>query len=490
MTTLTMNGTSQQKNGTQQLSDNNSNFSFIGKEMSWISHRANNLLSHLLSPGENFSDQELHLPDTTTHYGKFLVDWKADETERMAIGICFAQLYFPTAFDSFLNVFAKGGKRHSNVGGKLIESDGRFYPTIRTLAFIMAGNDFEKYARYTNQLSSGHRLFKEGILLVTENQDARSFVEMEVRLNEIYYPTLLDGTEPRLDAEVGFPASRNTGKHTMNEVVLDEKTIIEMNEIKDFAWKINELQALPEKKMYKGYCVCVFTGEPGTGKTHTAVAMGNELKMPVYTVNTAQLVSKYIGETEKNLDKVLNRFNNKNCILFFDEAEAIFSKRTEVKDSHDRYANQEQSFLLQKMTEFNGIIILATNVQDIRQHMDKAFLRRFYRIINIPFPNYPERKLIWEKTLGQSFTYEDGLADRMAKDYQLVGGSIHNVVSDGVIKALKAKSKVITFEMMELALRSEFNKTGRKYEVCSDEMVHQFPARRFGQGFEQRSMIA
>ena len=484
-----MNGLSRQENTTQQLPSANPNFSFIGKEMSWISNRANSLLNHLLTPGEFFSPEQLHLPDPLTHYGKFMVDWKANETERMAISICFAQLYFPTAFDSFLNVFAKRGKRLSNVGGKLIESEGRFYPTVRTLAFIMAGNDFEKYAHYTNLLSSGHRLFQEGILLVTESRDARSFIEMEVRLNEIYYPALLNGAEPRLDAEVGFPASRNTGTHTMNEVVLDDNTVVEMNEIKNFAWKIDELQALPEKRMYKGYCVCVFTGEPGTGKTHTAVAMGNELKMPVYTVNTAQLVSKYIGETEKNLDKVLNRFNNKNCILFFDEAEAIFSKRTEVKDSHDRYANQEQSFLLQKMTEFNGIIILATNVQDIRQHMDKAFLRRFYRIINIPFPNYPERKLIWEKTLGQSFTYEDGLVDRMAKNYQLVGGSIHNVVSDGVIKALTAKSKVITFEMMEPALKSEFNKTGRKYEVCTDEMVYQNPVRRFGPGYEKRSMI-
>ncbi len=470
--------------------ESSADFDFIGRELRWVSSRVNRLLNSIINPEEIFSAELSPEYDTQSNYGKFLVNWNADELERMAIGICFAQLYFPSAFDGFLRVFGKGGARHSNVGGIIKESSVRFYPTVRTLAWIMSGNNPISYARYVNQLSSGHRLFTEGVLLVKENPDESAFVEMEVRLNEIYFPTLLEGVEPRLDAEAGFPATRNYAKHNMSDVVLDAETRKEMEEIYLFAKQISNLSSIPERKMYKGYCVCVFTGEPGTGKSYSAGAMGNELSMPVYTVNTAQLVSKYIGETEKNLERVLNRFNNKNCILFFDEAEAIFSKRTEVKDSHDRYANQEQSFLLQKMTEFNGIIILATNVQDIRQHMDKAFLRRFYRIINIPFPNYAERKLIWEKTLGPSFTYEPGLADRMARDYQLSGGSIHNVVSDGVIKALSMNSRVITFEMMERALISEFSKTGRKYEVVIDEHVHINPARRFGTGYEKRSMIA
>ncbi len=467
-----------------------SGFDVIASELQWVSNRVNRLLNSIINPEEVFSAEPLQNFDSDSNYGKFLVSWKADELERMAIGICFAQLYFPSAFDGFLRVFGKGGARHSNVGGIIKESSVRFYPTVRTLAWIMSGNNPQTYARYVNQLSSGHRLFTEGVLLVKENPDESAFVEMEVKLNEIYFPTLLEGVEPRLDAESGFPASRNYANHNMSDVVLDAETRKEMEEIYLFAKQISNLNTIPEKKMYKGYCVCVFTGEPGTGKSYSAGAMGNELGMPVYTVNTAQLVSKYIGETEKNLERVLNRFNNKNCILFFDEAEAIFSKRTEVKDSHDRYANQEQSFLLQKMTEFNGIIILATNVQDIRQHMDKAFLRRFYRIINIPFPNYAERKLIWEKTLGASFTYEPGLVDRMARNYQLSGGSIHNVVSDGVIKALSINSRVINFEMMERGLISEFLKTGRKCEVILDEQVYVDAARRFGPGYEKRTMIA
>lgn len=485
-----MNNSAPQENQSVASTQRDVNFDFIRSELQWVSIRVNKLLNSIINPEERFAEDPLYVVHGDSYYEKFLLKWNADELERMAIGICFAHLYFPTAFDCFLRVFGKGETRHSNVGGIFKESSVRFYPTVRTLAWIMSGNNPATYARYLNQLSSSHRLFKEGILLVKENPDETSFVEMEVKLNEIYFPTLLEGEDPRLDAESGFPASRNHGKHNMHDVVLDETTRREMEEIYLFAKQINRLCALPDKHMYKAYCVCVFTGEPGTGKSYSATAMGNELNMPVYTVNTAQLVSKYIGETEKNLERVLNRFNNKNCILFFDEAEAIFSKRTEVNDSHDRYANQEQSFLLQKMTEFNGVIILATNVQDIRQHMDKAFLRRFYRIINIPFPNYPERKLIWEKTLGSSFTYEQGLSDRMARDYQLSGGSIHNVVSDGVIKALSINSKEIRFEMMERALMSEFNKTGRKYEVVPDELVHVNPARRFGAGYEKRSMIS
>ncbi|HEU4717108.1 MAG TPA: ATP-binding protein [Bacteroidia bacterium] len=462
------------------------NISFIVRELGWFSARIRMVLG--IDPDQEFSLQNMPPADEKTHYGKFLTGWKADEMERMAIGLCFAQLYKPGTLGGFLALLQNPGHRQ-DVGGLFKEGSGRFYLTVRTLAFVMSGRDQEKYGYYSSSLTRRHRLFAEGILLTENPLGENSFLDYAVYLNDIYYATLLHGSLPLLDGESGFPAVQSKATHTLEDVVLDEETRKEIGEIHTFAEQMNELWALPDASMYRGNCVCIFTGEPGTGKSHSAVALGNEFGMPVYLVNTAQLVSKYIGETEKNLEKVLDRFDNKNCILFFDEAESIFSKRTEVKDAHDRYANQEQSFLLWKMTKFRGIIILATNVQDIRQYFDKAFLRRFYRIINIPFPNYPERKKLWEKSLGSSFRYEDGLTERLAKDFQLTGGSIYNIVSDGVIKALKEKTGVITYELLANALRSEFTKTGRKFEICTDEMVYQNPVRRFGPGYESRTMI-
>ena len=462
----------------------NNQLAFLNAELTRLSARIHSIL-HKEKPDEN----EIVFPlKPGSHYSNFLIHWEADEISRMAIGLCFAQLYKPGTLSEFLSVLENPGLRQ-DVGGLFKDGSGRFYLTVRTIAFVIAGGDQEKYGYCSSCLTRKHRLFTEGLLLTENPLSESSFLDHAVYLNDIYYSTLLHGSLPVLDGESGFPATRSKAAHTLNDVVLDEKTRSNIDEIKTFAEQMNNLWSLPDSEMYKGNCVCIFTGEPGTGKSHCAAALGNEFGMPVYIVNTAQLVSKFIGETEKNLEKVLDRFDNKNCILFFDEAESIFSKRTDVKDAHDRYANQEQSFLLWKMTKFHGIIILATNVQDIRQYFDKAFLRRFYRIINIPFPDYAERKKLWEKSLGKSFSYEEGLSNRLAKDYQLTGGSIYNIISDGVIKALKAKTKIFTYELLEPALKSEFSKSGRKFEVCTDEMVDQNPARRLGPGYERRGMI-
>ena len=137
--------------------------------------------------------------------------------------------------------------------------------------------------------------------------------------------------------------------------------------------------------------IFLFYGPPGTGKTLTAGLLGNELEIDVYKVDISMVVSKYIGETEKNLELLFARAADKGWILFFDEADALFGKRTGVRDAHDKYANQEVSFLLQRIEDFNGLIILATNMKN---NIDDAFIRRFNSIIRFPLPNAEERKLI------------------------------------------------------------------------------------------------
>ncbi|MDQ3109568.1 MAG: ATP-binding protein [Bacteroidota bacterium] len=464
------------------------NIQFVNTELKWLTDRILQLIT-TEDPSELLPHAPMQALDERSHYAKFMLDWNANEAERVAIALCFTHLYRPELLSGFFAALKNNDKR-SAAGIYTSEQTGQLNLTIRTMVYVLAGNDDEKRGFYFSYFTPQHRLFTEGILREQgPREETVSFLRHTVEMNDIFIDTLLHGAPPRLDGEAGFPAVKSNATHTMDDVVLDAVTKKEMEEIRTFAQQMNKLWALPEAKMYKGNCVCIFTGEPGTGKSHTAAALGNEFGMPVYMVNTAQLVSKYIGETEKNLEKILDRFDNKNCILFFDEAESIFSKRTEVKDAHDRYANQEQSYLLWKMTRFHGIIILATNVTDIRQYFDKAFLRRFYRIINIPFPNYQERKQLWKKSLGESFTYDEGLTERLARDFQLTGGGIYNVVSDGVVKALEAKTKVITYPLMEQALISEFNKTGRKFEICTDEQIHINPVRRFGPGYEKRSLI-
>ncbi|MBN1181701.1 MAG: ATP-binding protein [Bacteroidales bacterium] len=141
----------------------------------------------------------------------------------------------------------------------------------------------------------------------------------------------------------------------------------------------------------------LFSGPPGTGKTMSAEIIANELSLELYKIDLSRIVSKYIGETEKNLNKIFLEAETGNCILFFDEADALFGKRSEVKDSHDRYANIEISFLLQKIEEYEGIVMLATNMM---KNFDSAFLRRLNYIVEFPFPNEKYRELIWNKVSG------------------------------------------------------------------------------------------
>ena len=168
----------------------------------------------------------------------------------------------------------------------------------------------------------------------------------------------------------------------------------------------------------------LFAGESGTGKTMAAQVLAAELGLELFRVDLATIVSKYIGETEKNLDRIFGAADGSNAILFFDEADALFGKRSEVSDSHDRYANIEVAYLLQKMEGYAGAVILATN---FRRNIDDAFVRRLDFVIDFPFPEAEDRKRIWRLLLpDEAPLAEDIDIDFLATQFKLSGGSIRN----------------------------------------------------------------
>lgn len=169
----------------------------------------------------------------------------------------------------------------------------------------------------------------------------------------------------------------------------------------------------------------LFSGPPGTGKTMAAQVVTNQLHMQLFKVQLSQVVSKYIGETEKNLRRIFTEAKNANCVLFFDETDALFGKRSEVKDSHDRHANIETAFLLQQMEEYDGVVLMATN---LLQNIDEAFMRRISFVISFPFPDVPTRKLLWQKMLDVSAPMEDIDWDFLAENFKMAGGNIKNCI--------------------------------------------------------------
>jgi hypothetical protein len=202
----------------------------------------------------------------------------------------------------------------------------------------------------------------------------------------------------------------------------------------------------------------LFAGPPGTGKTMAAEVIATELGLDLFKIDLSTIVSKYIGETEKNLERIFNEAQSSNAILFFDEADAIFGKRSEVKDAHDRYANIEISYLLQRMEAYDGVTILATN---LRANLDEAFTRRLQFAVDFPFPEEEDRLRIWQTlfppTVPRAPELDFGL---LARRFKLAGGSIRNIIVSAAFLAAAAGTPV-TMDLLLHATRRELQKMGR-----------------------------
>ncbi|UUZ78913.1 ATP-binding protein [Paenibacillus sp. P26] len=196
----------------------------------------------------------------------------------------------------------------------------------------------------------------------------------------------------------------------------------------------------------------LFAGPPGTGKTMSAQVLAKEVQLEIYKIDLSQVISKYIGETEKNLHEVFSEAQLSNAILFFDEADALFGKRSEVKDSHDKYSNVETAYLLQKMEEYDGITILATNLQ---QNLDEAFMRRFGFIVKFPFPDAGHREQIWRGLIPPEAPVDDDIDFRfLASKFELAGGYIKNIVLSAAFMAAE-QGCAIGMKQLLVSARSE-----------------------------------
>nr|WP_236588166.1 AAA family ATPase [Tumebacillus amylolyticus] len=202
----------------------------------------------------------------------------------------------------------------------------------------------------------------------------------------------------------------------------------------------------------------LFAGPPGTGKTMSAEVIAHELQLEIYKIDLSQIISKYIGETEKNLHEIFSEAQLSSSILFFDEADALFGKRSEVKDSHDKHANVETAYLLQKMEEYEGITILATNFQ---QNIDEAFMRRLNYVVRFPFPDATYREYIWRGMFPKETPLDEDVDFAyLAEKFQLAGGSIKNIVTSAAFLAVEA-GQLVQMRHLLRAVKHELDKTGK-----------------------------
>ena len=272
---------------------------------------------------------------------------------------------------------------------------------------------------------------------------------------QVLWAACVNSTRPRMDAL----AQRLDPKATWEDLVLPAEQI---GLLKQIAEQVRQRHTVYEDwgfaaKMNRGLGIsALFAGESGTGKTMAAEVIANELHLNLYRIDLSAVVSKYIGETEKNLRRLFDAAEDGGAILFFDEADALFGKRSEVKDSHDRYANIEINYLLQRMEAYRGLAILATNMLSA---LDPAFMRRLRFIVKFLFPDIPERKLIWQKVFPPGVPTEELDYDRLAR-FNLTGGNIHSIALNAAFMAAHTGSKV-TMPTVLSAAQVEFHKLER-----------------------------
>lgn len=357
------------------------------------------------------------------------------------------QSYFPTGTD-FPEFGGYRGKYHRGI-----------LPTGETLLFLLAGRDPSTRKKYLS-IFEDSLLFRRNYLFLGDTGTGEPFYAGPLLLESEFADRLLLEKVRAPKPSSDFPAELIRTELDWEDLVLSERTLLQIKGLEH--WLSYNEQLMErwnlKKKVKPGYRV-MFFGPPGTGKTLTAGLLGKYTEREVYRIDLSLMVSKYIGETEKNLSRLFDKAAGKKWILFFDEADALFGKRTNVRDAHDKYANQEVSYLLQRIEQHPGMVILASN---FKSNLDSAFTRRFQSIIDFEAPGAKERLLLWKKNLPESMELEKGMqvAD-LAKKYPLTGANIVNIVQQVGLKTLAAGYSQIKEEVMMQCIRNEIQKEGK-----------------------------
>lgn len=363
----------------------------------------------------------------------------------------------PDFFASLIAEYLPSGGDFPEFGGVKGSNHRGLLPTGETVQFILAGMDVEQRIKVNQLFSEDHFFYRQGILWIESVKEGEPAMSGRVVVAQNWVDKILFDKETVPRFGLDFPAKRITTAMLWDDIVLNAGTLSEVNEISNWL-QHHHLFSQDEnlkRKIKPGFRV-LFYGPSGTGKTLTAALLGKQFDKDVYRVDLSQVVSKYIGETEKNLESVFRRAETKNWILFFDEADALFGKRTNVQSSHDKYANQEVSYLLQRVEDYPGLMILASN---FKNNLDDAFLRRFHSLVHFPMPNSSERLLLWKKSMPASLTIDTSVSlDKIATQFELSGASILNAVQHAVLQCYSRNDNTIRQSDLVDGVRKEYIK--------------------------------
>lgn len=382
--------------------------------------------------------------------------------ERMAVAIALCPHLSPGFFESAVQQVFPTGADVQILGGARSEHTRSIVPTGETVLFLLAGQNLERRLQIQTLFDNEGYLAKQNILWLDAVKEGDPVMTGRLLLSQEIIEKLLFGREMPPKFSTDFPAKRIATDMDWQDVVLHPNTLSQIQDISIWLKHRDKLNADSNlgRKIKPGYRV-LFYGPSGTGKTLTATLLGKEFGKEVYRIDLSQVISKYIGETEKNLQKVFDRAENKDWILFFDEADALFGKRTNVSSAHDKFANQEVSYLLQRVEDFSGLLILASN---FKNNLDEAFTRRFHAIVHFPMPSSEERLQLWQKSLPQSLPLaHDVNLDELARKYELSGANIINAVQYAALHSFAKETAEVQLSDLLNGIRREFVKEEKSF---------------------------
>ncbi len=444
------------------------NSQFIESELAWFGDVLNaRFMAYFPSDGDAEPSYDVttirppNLPHNDSPYNKFIRSHRLGFHERLAIILAMIPHARPRLLDVFFTKNETFDRPFTEFGGEVVH--GAFWPTLQTLAFVAAGDDIERRFSILEMFSTfGHPFGKTGVLSLAQSSHESGAINFGSRLvmsqSHSYQFTI--GNCPAPENSAAFPAKHIHTDLDWRDLILAPETERQLDELR--TWLAHGSRLLEEwgfaGKLRRGYR-SLFYGPPGTGKTMAACLLGRFADRPVFRIDLSHVISKYIGETEKNLSGLFDRAQKQDWILFFDEADALFGRRTQTKDSHDRYANQEVAYLLQRIEDYDGVAILASNMRD---NIDPAFMRRFESVVHFPIPSTKQRLRIWANGFSsQSKLANDVQLPTLAREHEFSGASIMNVIRDCSLAALKRGSEIITDEDIQMAIAKELRKDPR-----------------------------
>jgi AAA+ superfamily predicted ATPase len=433
----------------------------LEQELDWLEEVINqSIASYLLQEGYENNWFDLPLPSldsTNSALAQFVNQHQLNQFERLTLALALAPNIRPNLLDIFFGKNQLYDRPFSEFGGISNNDFSGFIPTVQTLMFIATAAHPALRLELINVLAPKSTLRLEQVIEIQQTPDHVPSSGGAIKISENFLHYFLTGIQLPFEHSPDFPAHKIETPLDWQDVVLDDLVQEQIAEIQTWLeyghtildeWKLN-------RKIKAGYRA-LFYGPPGTGKTLTATLLGKANHRDVYRIDLSMIVSKYIGETEKNLAKVFDIAQHKDWILFFDEADSLFGKRTNATSSNDRHANQQTGYLLQRIEDYPGVVILASNLRD---NIDAAFTRRFQSMVHFKMPDVDERLILWKNAFSEGCTLDPSInLYELASTIEISGGAIINVLRSCAISAAQRNTTVVNKLDLLNAIRKEFSK--------------------------------